>query len=190
MPLVKVCPTCSQLSPATAAFCLRDGVSLVAVQPMEEERLGAGLLSSEAEIVCPECSARNQRDSRSCVYCNGAFAEKGVVYTEFEVKWPWGEKTFHHKLRIGREPPAPQFLIKWLKDNGFDNVSRTHADILIENGEIFVEDLGSINGTFLGNERLKAREKQKVGEGVGIRIASNFFCEVKLVNKTITEQSS
>lgn len=190
MTLVKVCPTCSQSSPATAAFCPRDGVSLVAVQPMEEEHLGTRSLNSEGEIVCLECGARNQRDSRSCVYCNGAFADNDAAEPEFEVKWPWGEKTSHHKLRIGREPPAPQFLIKWLKDNGFGNVSRTHADILVENGEIIVEDLGSINGTFLGNERLKAREKHKVGQKVGIRIASNFLCEVQLVNKIITEQSS
>jgi hypothetical protein len=156
---------------------------------MEEEHLGTRSLKSEDEIVCLECGARNQRDSRSCVYCNGAFADNDAAEPEFEVKWPWGEKTSHHKLRIGREPPAPQFLIKWLTDNGFDNVSRKHADILVENGDIIVKDLGSINGTFLGNARIKALEKHKLGQNVTIRIALNFLCEVQPLSKTITEQS-
>lgn len=116
-----------------------------------------------------------------CVYCNGPLVEKCTEDPLFEVKWPWGETTNHKQLRIGREPPAPPFLIKRLTDKGYDNVSRTHADIFVDRGEIVIEDLGSTNGTFVGSERLNARKRQSFGHNATVRIASNLLCEIRIL---------
>ena len=54
-----------------------------------------------------------------------------------------------------------------LKDPG---VSRMHARIFEENGEIYLQDLNSRNGSFINNLELEANEivKLKVGDEVAI----------------------
>jgi serine phosphatase RsbU (regulator of sigma subunit) len=51
---------------------------------------------------------------------------------------------------IGRQPDAAVYLESLA-------VSRQHAQIVRENGECFVEDLGSSNGTFVNGQQLKGR---------------------------------
>jgi len=38
----------------------------------------------------------------------------------------------------------------------FDSVSRRHAEIAVENGKVHVRDLGSRNGTFIDNHRIRS----------------------------------
>src|SRR5947209_7213400 len=51
---------------------------------------------------------------------------------------------------IGRQPDAAVYLESLA-------VSRQHAQIVRENGECFVEDVGSSNGTFVNGQQLKGR---------------------------------
>ena len=57
---------------------------------------------------------------------------------------------------IGRNPGSTVVL----ED---DYASGRHARIYPENGEWFVEDLGSTNGTYMGNERLTTPRQLAVG---------------------------
>lgn len=50
-----------------------------------------------------------------------------------------------------------------------ERVSKQHSKITYENGRYFVEDLGSLNGTFLNRERLKKRTPLVVGDKVRVR---------------------
>jgi hypothetical protein len=49
------------------------------------------------------------------------------------------------------------------------SVSRRHAQLLLQSGDLVVEDLGSANGTFVGSQRLGANAPTKVEEGQAIR---------------------
>jgi pSer/pThr/pTyr-binding forkhead associated (FHA) protein len=47
-------------------------------------------------------------------------------------------------------------------------VSRSHAKILLHNGEMFIEDLASKNGTYLNNQLLKGKKDMKIGDEIKI----------------------
>ena len=56
-------------------------------------------------------------------------------------------KVRHDRTRIGRTPECEIFL-----DDV--TVSREHAVLIEEDGTFFVEDLGSLNGTFVNRHRI------------------------------------
>ena len=61
-------------------------------------------------------------------------------------------------------------------------VSRMHARIFPENGEFFIQDLNSRNGTYLNDELLPGKEKRRLSGGDIIRFADvsyvfDFSCE-------------
>jgi DNA-binding winged helix-turn-helix (wHTH) protein len=54
-----------------------------------------------------------------------------------------------------------------------DSVSRRHARILVEGDRVFLEDLGSKNGTFLRGERI--RRRSPLGDGDNICLGSEWI---------------
>ena len=77
----------------------------------------------------------------------------------------------------------------WLKARG---ISRIHGKISLEEGEYYLTDLNSTNGTFLNGGRLEVNEKARIRQGDQVG-----FADVKYVvdlsgelhyNKSDTEQ--
>ena len=67
------------------------------------------------------------------------------------------EAPLNKALHLGRLDPASDVFpeIDLTNDNGLEKgVSRRHARILKREGTVVVEDLGSINGTFINGKRL------------------------------------
>ncbi|ADO70103.1 GGDEF domain-containing protein [Stigmatella aurantiaca] len=54
-----------------------------------------------------------------------------------------------------------------------DNVSRRHARILVRQGRMFVEDLGSTNGTYLNDQEV--RQAQPLRSGDLIKVGGSIF---------------
>jgi two-component system, cell cycle response regulator len=54
-----------------------------------------------------------------------------------------------------------------------DNVSRRHARILVRQGRMFVEDLGSTNGTYLNDQEV--RQPQPLRSGDLIKVGGSIF---------------
>lgn len=69
-------------------------------------------------------------------------------------------------LRVGRHPFNEMSL-------GDPGVSRYHCWILYRDGVPAVEDLASVNGTFVNGERVRARRTLKPGDVV--RVGSTEF---------------
>jgi len=68
-----------------------------------------------------------------------------------------------HDLVVGREPPAhirPRSR----------RLSRRHARFLLDDGVVYVEDLGSTNGTFVGGRKVQGRVS--LAPGVEVRVGS------------------
>ncbi len=62
---------------------------------------------------------------------------------------------------IGRSENCDISLIK-------DTVSRTHAEVTIDNERLFIKDLGSTNGTFINGEAIKGKRELVDGDSVNI----------------------
>ena len=51
-----------------------------------------------------------------------------------------------------------------------DSVSRSHASIRLSDGQLVIEDLGSMNGTFVEGTRLKPGQKRQIRHGTTIQL--------------------
>ena len=132
-----------------------------------------------SHVYCPECGFQNPEAANYCAKCGALLvrdsgAETTMTYTPDEgeedvsevledlgVKGPalvvrsgggrTGE-TFHpqsDRTTIGRSPDCEIFL-----DDV--TVSRKHAVLTQRDGQFFIEDLGSLNGTFLNRRRIES----------------------------------
>ncbi len=68
-------------------------------------------------------------------------------------------------FRIGKLKEGTDFCIR------NNNVSRKHADIFKEQGEYFIMDLGSTNGTYVNGKRLQSGVKELLHDGSVIKLA-------------------
>jgi hypothetical protein len=186
MAIVKICPTCGLSNVPISPFCSQCRVSLVAVAPSEDVRQATEQFDSKIcdtdKIVCPECKAENEAGSKRCVYCDCAMASTGNEPCNVELAWPWGKERLRKLLRIGREPPSPENLIKAIHLHGFDNISRSHAELSQDpvTGVVSVIDLGSTNGTFVDGVRILPHKPTALRSGAIVRFASNLSVTVVL----------
>jgi hypothetical protein len=128
------------------------------------------------QVYCSECGFQNPESANYCARC-GALLQKGEAVSETTQSLTpedVAELTSEHELglegpalvvragggragesfrpagertRIGRSPDCDIFL-----DDV--TVSRNHAVLIEENGRFFVEDEGSLNGTFVNRKRI------------------------------------
>jgi pSer/pThr/pTyr-binding forkhead associated (FHA) protein len=142
-------------------------------------------------VYCPECGFQNPEASNYCSKCGALLAkdeggaETTQTYTPEEIAdedgpleeivaegpalvvrsgggragehfIPQGERT-----TVGRSPDCDIFL-----DDV--TVSRKHAVLLERNGELSIEDLGSLNGTFVNRKRIESATRLQSGDEVQI----------------------
>jgi pSer/pThr/pTyr-binding forkhead associated (FHA) protein len=135
-----------------------------------------------SHVYCPECGFQNPEAANYCSKCGALLVkdesgtettqqytpeegddESGAQLEDLGVKGPAlivrsgggrSGETFHpegERTTIGRSPDCEIFL-----DDV--TVSRKHAVLVRRNGAFFVEDLGSLNGTFLNRRRIESVE--------------------------------
>jgi FOG: FHA domain len=136
-------------------------------------------------VYCSECGFQNLETANYCSRC-GALLEKGEAGSETQtftsdevgelahepveglegpalvVRSGGGRagETFHpadERTRIGRSPDCEIFL-----DDV--TVSRNHAVLVERDGKFFVEDQGSLNGTFVNRRRIDNAELENGDE--------------------------
>lgn len=191
MAIVKICPTCGFSNAPTSPFCSGCGVSLVSVAPSDPLEIrpppNDTTQSNIVKVVCADCGKENKEGSDRCVYCDCALLPPRIQtagYPKTELTWPWGKQNLTGPLRIGRDPPAEESLIKAISDLGYDNISRSHADLLFDagRGRVSVIDLGSTNGTFIDGVRIPANKPIPLESGATVRFAANLAVIVKVVS--------
>ena len=190
MALTKICPTCGRHNLPVSPFCSNPGcgVSLVAVAPSEHNDKPAESFNPKTcelgKIVCPDCKAENEAGVVRCVYCDFAIGSDtdGAESFHIELNWPWGKELMTLPLRIGRESPSPDSVIKAIAAHGYDNISRSHAELLwdsISKG-VFLTDLGSSNGTFVDGVRIPSNKPIALKSGALVRFAANLSVTILL----------
>jgi len=143
------CPECGFQNLEAANYCSRCGALLVKEEPGSETTMSytpdeAGE-AGEAAVSLEDLGA----DGPALVVRSGG----GRAGEHFV---PQGERT-----TIGRSPDNEIFL-----DDV--TVSRKHAVLLQRDDGNFIEDLGSLNGTFLNRKRIESSEKLENGDELQI----------------------
>jgi hypothetical protein len=151
------------------------------------------LLPEPAAAVCPEPGCGNPLDpdgtcplhtlgtgsfgmaAEAAAYGPATTREVTLFRLEFDLGFgpvPVGAD----EVRIGRaEELGP--IAEALK--GYDKVSRQHAIVWVEGGDLYVRDLGSTNGTFVNDRRIDQGDRRQLHDGDELRFSSTVRVRVR-----------
>jgi hypothetical protein len=181
---IRICPVCGAEHPATAAQCrcgaLLTGVDLSLKQPKGDAKKRNPAfdetLPPSPRCPRPDCGALNPPYSKQCVYCGQVLDKQAAAVLE----WPWGERLeITGNLVFGREGDIPEAM-KLRLAREFDNVSRRHAEFFQADGQLWVMDLGSSNGTYVDGLRLAPHVRRALKTGNAVRFAAHLTATVRI----------
>lgn len=140
------CPSCGRKHRPGTLFCSECGVYLPTGGPLGTEPI------PEGELPAAKAPAWQSGLGRDRVVQISAVVRIRVLPAGRQIQLPSGED-----IEIGRLDATHSIFpdVDLTPDGGLEaGVSRRHCKIYQDDGEFFVEDLGSANGTFLDGERL------------------------------------
>ncbi|HEX6491810.1 MAG TPA: FHA domain-containing protein [Gaiellaceae bacterium] len=140
------CPECGFQNPEAANYCSKCGALLV-----KDEGGTETTQAFDAEEMTDDDGPLEELIAEGpalVVRSGGGRAGEHFI--------PQGERT-----TIGRSPDCDIFL-----DDV--TVSRKHAVLIEQDGEFLIEDLGSLNGTFVNRKRIEAAVRLESGDEVQI----------------------
>jgi hypothetical protein len=140
------CPECGFQNPASANYCSKCGALLVKEEETSDQTMTYSLEELESGELAP-LEELGMEGPALVVRAGGGRAGEHFA--------PQGERT-----SIGRSPDCDIFL-----DDV--TVSRRHAVLIQRDGEYFIEDQGSLNGTFLNRRRI---ESSRLDDGDELQI--------------------
>jgi hypothetical protein len=141
------CPECGFQNPASANYCSKCGAPLARDEEPSDQTMTYSLEEVESGDLAP-LEETGMEGPALVVRAGGGRA--GEHFT------PRGERT-----TIGRSPDCDIFL-----DDV--TVSRRHAVLVVREGEFYVEDQGSLNGTFLNRQRIDSSRRIEDGDELQI----------------------
>ncbi len=140
------CPFCGTMNVPNTLYCRECGTYL-----LEDDRRATDLIDADEEVWTNEEEA--EPDTEPLIKRTGPLALRlkiGDSQREVEVN-------LARPAYLGRLDPSSDVFpdIDLTPDDGLgQGVSRRHARILNRAGSVVVEDLGSVNGTFVNGKRL------------------------------------
>lgn len=161
-------PECAWTGAQTAAVTApNEGVRTTLFEP--------GRLSEMAADA--EASARFGQPAHAVANLAPAGAGPGAVEARAVVVWPWGASTpIDRPLLIGRDPEFSPFARQLWADV---RISRRHAEIAPQRDAVVVRDLGSSNGTYVGDQAIPQNASMLVQHDALLHFGGNLA--VKLV---------
>ena len=169
------CPFCGTTHVANTLFCSECGTYL-----LEDDRRGTNPI--DMDEIGSVSEAEGEAGLSSFVKGTGPLAIRLKMRdSKREV-----EATLTRAIPLGRLDPASDVFpeIDLTSDSGLDKgVSRRHARILKREGTVVVEDLGSINGTFLNGKQLSPYLPEVLHHGDQLRLGK-LLIEVDLRSST------
>jgi FHA domain/zinc-ribbon domain len=141
------CPECGFQNPEAANYCSRCGALLVKAEAGGETTMSYSPDAAEDE---PGAALEDIGTEGPALVVRSGGGRAGEHFM------PSGERT-----TIGRSPDCDIFL-----DDV--TVSRRHAILVQRNGAFFIEDEGSLNGTFLNRRRIESTAELENGDELQI----------------------
>ncbi len=142
------CPECGFLNSAGANFCQKCGAHLVTDEPGKQGTTMTYKVDETGEMKAVDLEQVVSSEGAALVIRSGG----GREGESFPIE---GEKT-----TIGRSPDAGVFL-----DDV--TVSRNHALLVRRRDGLYIDDLGSLNGTYVNRQRI---ESQKLQSGDDLQV--------------------
>ena len=155
-PTGKICPRCSFNNIQGAMFCIDCGAPLGSTPAPDES------LPNETQPIA-------EADTPPTIYT--AFISGSLVLEQSSVLLPLPKE--RSEITIGREDaPSGNFPDIDLEPHGGHEggVGRRHAQLVVLEGRLCLEDLNSINGTFVNRKKLASGEPQPLNDGDEIRL--------------------
>ncbi len=138
------CPVCSFVNAEGANYCQRCGAFLAEATPPEGDTTAAYQLDETGELKPVDIEEVAGEGATLAIRSGGGRA--GEVFSVS------GER-----MTIGRSPDAEVFL-----DDV--TVSRNHALLVRRRDGLYVDDLGSLNGTYVNRRRIESHKLQNGDE--------------------------
>ena len=143
------CPECGFVNTDGANYCQKCGAFLGDLgQPAESSTATYRIDESTGELVPVELDDMVAREGAALVVRSGG----GRVGESFPLD--------HERMSIGRRPDSEVFL-----DDV--TVSRDHAILVRRGDDVFLDDLGSLNGTYVNRRRI---DSQRLEDGDEVQI--------------------
>ncbi len=165
------CPFCGTNQVANTIFCSECGVYL-----LEDERRGTEALDVDPKNWSDETANE--------VLAAWDKKKSGTIVVRLKIgeKQREVETTLVKSVHLGRLDPASDVFpeVDLTNDDGLGKgVSRRHARILKRDNHVVVEDLGSINGTFVNGKRLAPYIPEPLNDGDQLQVGT-LMIEVSL----------
>lgn len=157
------CPHCGHLNIVGAVFCENCGEEMSALPAAQSLAVPAPEAEGGAAVEIEPPAAPPAQMFTTVI------GRLTIRTTNTSLDIPAGKQV----IVIGREDPVSGIFpdIDLDPHGGLEaGVGRQHAQINLQNGQLFLEDLSSVNGTALNRQRLAARQPASLQDGDEIRL--------------------
>jgi FHA domain/zinc-ribbon domain len=144
---VVTCPECATLNPEGANYCQNCGAHLLAAEPPAESTTATYRIAETGEIEPVDLDAVTEHEAALVIRAGG-----GRTGESFALE---GERR-----SVGRRPESDIFL-----DDV--TVSRDHALLVRRGGDWYLDDCGSLNGTYVNRRRI---DSHRLADGDELQI--------------------
>lgn len=160
-----ICPSCQHPNIAGSAFCENCGAQLAQVSPAPPASTPAPQSPALPVISAPSAPAPTGLPA-SMNMVSGRFV---IQETQVSLPIPSGKQ----EIVLGREDPVSGVFpdIDLDPHGGHEaGVGRRHARLILKSGQLYLEDLDSVNGTAVNRQRLAAHQLAPLKSGDEIRL--------------------
>ena len=170
MARVKVCPSCKLENSPDQPFCTGSGCGFVLADTEISESVPAPTIEPPESAPLAEPAPAQQAPRP------GTWRASSNVRPV--LKFPWGDVEVAETLFVGRDAEMSP-IGERLERDGFGWVSGKHAEVYVEQGKLYVRDVGSKNGTFVNGTRL-ATQPVVLADGDQVSFSPHLVAVVRL----------
>lgn len=176
----KICPSCNTKNKPTLLECLNCEADLTRVKVTDEET--EKMLEENATTqpqeqiklvrVCA-CGTHNPSNARKCSSCKDDISDiiptletdednckKIFMLSSLDGRYAY--KITADEITVGRENVMSDYL------SAKSYVSRSHAKFVVENAQLYIENLSSTNFTYVNNKKITGKVRLKNRDEIGL----------------------